>query len=46
MPDDSFLWGLFRWNIHGEQLHFVASGELPALMEVTQLKQSVANDDE
>jgi hypothetical protein len=45
MPDDSFLWGRFRWNIAGERLHFTASGELPAQFVVTELKQAVANDD-
>lgn len=42
MPEDSFLWGLFSWN--GMRLHFVASGELPAMCVITELKQEVANE--
>jgi hypothetical protein len=47
MPDDSFLWGLYRWNTEAvpSRLHFTASGELPADCIITELKQEVANDD-
>jgi len=48
MPEDSFLWGQFRWNIPSRpsRLSFVASGDLPALAQILELKQEVANDDE
>jgi len=48
MPEDSFLWGQYRWNIadYPSRLTFVASGELPALAQIHELKQAVANDDE
>lgn len=47
MPEDSFLWGCFTWNTAGmpSRLHFVASGELPALAQILELKQEVANDE-
>ncbi len=47
MPEDSFLWGQFRWNIASmpSRLSFVASGELPALAQIIELKQEVANDE-
>jgi len=46
MPEDSFLWGQYRWNTDDwpSRLTFVASGELPALCVVTELKQEVANE--
>jgi len=43
MPEDGFLWGLFRWN--GMRLHFTASGELPAACVIHELKIPVANDE-
>lgn len=47
MPDDSFLWGEFRWNRASmpSRLSFVASGDLPALAQILELKQEVANDE-
>ncbi len=47
MPEDSFLWGRFTWNIGGAVSHlkFFASGELPADMVILMLKQEVANDE-
>lgn len=43
MPEDSFLWGYFNWA--GMRLTFVAYGELPALAQILELKQEVANDE-
>ncbi len=47
MPDDSFLWGRFTWNITGavSSLRFFASGELPADMVIVMFKQEAANDE-
>lgn len=47
MPDDSFLWGRFTWNIAGARsfLKFFASGAPPVDMVVLMLKQEVANDE-
>lgn len=47
MPEDSFLWGQYRWNIPSrpDRLSFVAVGELPADCIVTVVKQEVANDE-
>jgi len=47
MPEDSFLWGQYRWNTADwpSRLTFVASGILPADCVITEVKQQVANDE-